>query len=175
MGLPNVNKLMNIIYGLARAFPAITYIILMTDYLITMDINKPILAALLFSSGILNHVIKHYLMKPIMGDNKYDILGKGTRPKNAKNCGLFIDGKLSKTYGMPSGHSVNAAFFSTYYMLEVLNGMHVYKTYLLAMLMISTMFILYSRLKFRCHTIQQVILGGMLGMLLGNISYKFLN
>jgi membrane-associated phospholipid phosphatase len=39
-------------------------------------------------------------------------------------------------------------------------------------LLMITIFISYSRVKVNCHTIEQVILGGVLGIIFGFIFYK---
>ena len=121
-----------------------------------------ILVFLLSIDNGLNKVFKYICEKYIPFD--------GERPKNAKNCGCFIDlkniNKLATSYGMPSGHSENiffiASFFSNYLQSH-------FKSILLYTFACYGAFL---RVKFGCHTKQQVIVGGILGIILGTISYK---
>ena len=106
-----------------------------------------------------NHVLKEYLFKPIMGDKSFFLLGKGTRPLGAKNCKIFSDGTISKSYGMPSGHAQSISFF----LVNELTGDkdYVYKI----ILSIVSVFMIYSRVKLGCHTFQQVIVGSIMGII----------
>ena len=59
---------------------------------------------------LINIFLKNNIFKPLMGNKNFPILGKGTRPPGAKNCSYFSNGKIAKSYGMPSGHAQYAAF-----------------------------------------------------------------
>ena len=60
----------------------------------------------------INYFLKYVVFKPLMGDNSFPIIGKGTRPEGSMNCVEFRDDffnpaivpTLSKSYGFPSGH-----------------------------------------------------------------------
>ena len=128
----------------------------------------------LLSCDALNHLTKNYISKPLMGNKKFNILGTGTRPKGAKNCGVFKNNKIAKSYGMPSGHSQGAAIFSTILFLQV-NEMfldEIVKLSIQLFLILFTLSVMYSRIRYGCHTIQQTIIGGGLGVILGNIIWK---
>lgn len=105
----------------------------------------------------LNNIFKNDIAKPLMDKNKFTILGYGTRPKGAKNCGILSDGKLSKSYGMPSGHSQDAMYFATF---QFLNTTNIY--YKIFVIFIG-LWVMFSRVKLGCHTYQQVIIGGIIG------------
>ena len=102
-------------------------------------------------------------------DFMYDIT---RRPKGAKNCGCYIDlnniNKLSISHGMPSGHTQNIFFLTTFLTLYFKST---FKTLLLG---IIAFYGGYLRIKFGCHTIKQVIMGGLFGILLASISYFLL-
>ena len=122
----------------------------------------------------LNHIIKNNIAKPLMGNKKFPILGTGTRPKGAKNCGVFKNNKLAKSYGMPSGHSQGAAAFSTILFLQV-NEMFIdnlTKICIQIGLILFALSVMYSRIRYGCHTVQQTIIGGTMGILLGIIIWE---
>ena len=47
--------------------------------------------------------------------------GQGSRPVGATNCGTFafVSNPDALSFGMPSGHSQLAWFFSTYFILKI--------------------------------------------------------
>ena len=118
-----------------------------------------------FSNGF----FKNKIAKPIIGNKTLPILGSGKRPKGAKNCGVLKDGKLSKSYGMPSGHAQSAGFFMLFQLLNTNDFL--YKI-LIIFVSIWTML---SRVRLGCHTFQQIIIGGIIGAFIGyltNYIYK---
>lgn len=131
-------------------------------------------AALLLSEQF-NYILKYVILKPAMGDKKYPVIGKGTRPPGAVDCGLYRTGSKKKkcpstSYGMPSGHSQSALLFSTYKILELIKNKSTnpffYATYVLL-----AGFIPWSRVNAKVHTVQQTIIGGMIGGGLGYLLF----
>ena len=112
----------------------------------------------------INIFLKNNIFKPLMGNKNFPILGKGTRPPGAKNCSYFSNGKLAKSYGMPSGHAQSIAFFLTH----ELTYNH-YTTLQKILLIVLCIYMIYSRVKLGCHTSQQVIVGSILGYFFSNI------
>ena len=102
-----------------------------------------------------------------------NILGNGERPKNAINCGCFIDplnpSQKATSYGLPSGHSEIlfsiASFLSLYFN-------NFYKTNILFLL---ASYGAYTRITMGCHSLNQVVLGGFIGILFGYLYYFFIN
>ena len=78
------------------------------------------------------------------------------RPNTEKHC---ID-----KYGMPSGHS-QLAFFCFFYFANKNNFLET-----LIMLLLS-IYISYTRVILQCHTVNQVLVGSVIGSFLG-IYYK---
>jgi len=128
----------------------------------------------LISCDALNHIMKYKIVKPLMGNKKYNIIGIGTRPKGAKNCGVFKNNKIANSYGMPSGHSQSAAIFSTILFLQTneifMNEMT--KVFIQIGLVVFALSVMYSRVRYGCHTVQQTIIGGSLGVVLGFIIWE---
>ena len=103
-----------------------------------------------------------------MNKNEFPILGKGTRPKGAQDCDFInLDNRIS--YGMPSGHSQISALFGTFMILMIINGRYSDKLKIIKCLFIFvlTMTIMISRIHFKCHTFQQVAVGGIIGIVIG--------
>ena len=75
---------------------------------------------------------------------------------------------------MPSGHAQNAVFFSTYTILNLLDNKEIIfvKYFGVVLFIYVALFIMYSRIYLRCHTVQQVIVGGLIGAILGTLYYK---
>ena len=98
-------------------------------------------------SEVLNMFLKQCVFKPMMGDKTYPIIGSGTRP----NSNL-------KTFGMPSGHAQAVAFLVTHQYMK--GNKHWPVTFLLSLE------VCYSRIVRGHHTIQQIIVGYITGILL---------
>ena len=113
--------------------------------------------------GLKYNLVK--IMKPY--NHQLPLLGKFCRP---------LDTKCEKTtvfnYGMPSGHSQIASFIpAIYYFLykdfdTFSNGKFI------TMVSIG-FFIMTTRYTSKMHTIQQIIMGGLTGILIGYIFSKF--
>lgn len=127
----------------------------------------------LFLNCRLNNIFKYLICKPIFGDYIFGYLGK--RPKGAKFCGYFINYNedLSKSYGMPSGHSQSTCFFLSYLIYKTLEGntLFLYKFLTISLFTCISLAVMYSRIHFNCHTLLQVIVGGLIGFILGKIYY----
>ena len=99
---------------------------------------------------------------------KYFIIGKASpRPQGAKNCNLLCnDGNQSGQPGMPSGHSSEVAFFSGYYYQQTTNP------FIRGALILYAGLIMVSRYIKRCHTINQIVVGALLGLGLSFIAVR---
>ena len=91
---------------------------------------------------------------------KYNFIGTvSPRPKGAKDCNLFCnDGKQDGRPGMPSSHSAEAAFFSSFYFNQTTNPV------IKAGLVVYPILVMLSRYLKNCHTVNQVSAGAILGM-----------
>jgi membrane-associated phospholipid phosphatase len=90
---------------------------------------------------------------------KYFFIGNASpRPKGAMNCDLLCkDGNQEGRPGMPSSHSAIAVFFSSFYFLQT-NSPIIHW-----LLVIYAGLVVISRLVKRCHTVAQVLVGGLMG------------
>lgn len=114
------------------------------------------------------------------------IIGQGTRPLGAHSCSSFISSPLIPTtsFGMPSGHSQLAWFFSVYACLNIIynHNMNLIewtknkKILSCIALILLSITISYSRVSIEgCHTTGQVIVGGLLGILIAILSFYIKN
>ncbi len=94
------------------------------------------------------------------------------------NCGAFINGKKSTSYGMPSGHSQFASLLTTYIVLNLLNATNrkfpkhdILRGMFVVGAVIMGVSVCLSRVIFGCHTQQQVLIGAFIGMILGTWFY----
>ena len=144
--------------------------------------------AYLFFGGALGSDVLNVLLKKLVyplcrsGFYPKELLGTCDRPNPNVKCSSFklphfldsiIEGDGT---GMPSGHAQFAAFTAVYW-LRYLNYYmkHDPKTLWLSLgLVIYAFFVPYSRVALSdCHTVQQVIVGGLIGALIGWIFYEF--
>ena len=165
--------------GIFRAYPIITAFSSLIGYFSSGNIDLLMLLVALLINDLINAFLKYKICAPLMGNNKWSIFGYGTRPKGAKHCGTFIkpgsNGIPKGSYGMPSGHTQFAGVFSTIGSLKLYNSNYEFYIkvfgYLCFISFISMM--AHSRVFIKCHTIQQTIMGGLIGIFIGYKSYKY--
>lgn len=108
-------------------------------------------------SSLLNFVIKGIV--------------KQSRPK--EDLDIFNPEKkhspriASDIYGMPSGHSQHV-FLSTTYIYLVLKNINLTLFYF-----VFSLLTLVQRVRYRNHTIKQVVVGGFVGVLLAYVAYMY--
>ena len=115
-----------------------------------------------------------------IGRESIPLLGLGRRPDNAKYCNAFITESnlngVSNSYGMPSGHALIAGMTFTFWLQYIREHTKDEKLrrrqYVLLALICGAVII--SRFYLGCHTIQQSILGALIGGGLGFVGYKYL-
>ena len=165
-----------VILGFARAYPLIIISSILLSYFLTSNTDLLLLGIFLSINDIINHYLKTLIFKPLIGGKNLPFLGLGKRPVGAKNCGIFkkCPAEIATSYGMPSGHSQNAVFFSTYVILTLINSNFIYaiKVYGIVLFIFLALGIMYSRVYLKCHTVQQVIAGGLIGGILGALYFK---
>ena len=177
---------------LARYSP-ILYFYALLLYCIIQPSYSSLYLFISFNIIIISNILLKYISKSIyllFNIETIPLLGIGKRPANATSCGTYLDGLLSTTYGMPSGHSQIAWSVAIYFILKMIkkwynNDKDNKPITILGYiwLILSCIFILgiatyisYSRVYIEgCHTIQQVIIGGILGSIMGFLVFFFEN
>ena len=93
---------------------------------------------------------------------KVDVVKQASpRLKGARDCDLMcMDGNQEGKPGMPSGHSSAAAFFSAFYYQQTTNP------WIKAALVLYVMIMMVSRYLKRCHSVSQIAVGGLIGLLM---------
>lgn len=170
-----------------RGFPIYLPIIFITLYFNTKLKYYLNISFGVFIIGLFIPIIKNIFIKPLnnilysytnLNNYSIPIIGTLSRPIGAKNANFFYYGENNYSYsmGMPSGHSMGAAFISTYTYLYLINKYNYDKTKkntLYNFLILFTLYTMYSRIYiFKVHTIQQTVIGAYLGYLLGIYYYK---
>ena len=194
----NNEKRNQLIPTIARTSPVLFIILLLINCIVSPSVNSFYLFIVYILVNLSNWFIKNAIVKPIYkltGKAKLPILGIGARPYGASSCHFTLDGKPATTFGMPSGHSQLAWFISTYILCKIISNwknndndtsssketvLTIFSYLWIIASSIITLsiafYISYSRVYIEgCHTKQQVILGGILGVACGFITYYFEN
>lgn len=179
----------NIFWSSIRATPYAYFIYGLFNLLNnTSYTNIYYLSAYIFvfiSNGIFKHTSK-FIYNTLDTDYIFPI-GQGSRPTNCTNSGTFllVSNPESKSYGMPSGHSQLAWFFSTYIILDILLdskeltddtirniNIDTSKSIRILLLIILALTVGYSRVYIDgCHTLGQVSVGGIIGIVFAFLAY----
>ena len=171
---------MNLFISLLRAAPALVFSISLILFIITRIDIYLLLSIVITVGETINTVLKHYVFKPIMKNKYWPILGYGTRPKNSKNSAQF--GNINTppykgSYGMPSGHSQTTVTFAVFLIMTLLDYHSNISDSLLylyiSLIVVYSILVLWSRIYLKCHTIQQVIIGSTIGIILGYYGYIY--
>lgn len=194
----NNEKRSQLIPTLSRTSPVLFIILLLINCIVSPSVNSFYLFIVYILVNLSNWFIKNAIVKPIYkltGKAKLPILGIGARPYGASSCHFTLDGKPATTFGMPSGHSQLAWFISTYILCKIISNwknndnntssaketvLTIFSYLWIIASSIITLsiafYISYSRVYIEgCHTKQQVIFGGILGVACGFTTYYFEN
>jgi len=131
-----------------------------------------------FFKNIIAYPIGVYLTNIFKTDD-IPIIGRFKRPIGATNTGCYYISKdnLSTTEGMPSGHSMLIAFvcvFLYYYIIDFYNIKKQHKIYILFIFLFITIYMMYTRVLMNAHTIQQTIVGSLIGYVLAYYYYIYI-
>ncbi len=185
---PNLNintngKTFKLALLLAQTTPRFILIYAFIYGLITYNLYFIIFSILAFINLIGNSLLKEIfkIIYNLLKTNKLPILGTQNRPPGAYNCGTVPSNKLATSSGMPSGHSQNIWFFFSFMLLYILQQFNYKKNkttkdkiiigITILLLLIISIFVSYSRVYNGCHTTQQVIFGGLFGLLFGSLAF----
>lgn len=131
-------------------------------------------------NSYLNQYLKNYVCKPIfklVGDY-IPLLGQGTRPNGAVDCGYFTScpNIKSSSFGFPSGHSQFAGLYSGFMIRDILsespdftfNSLPNTKKVNVVLYSLYILVMMFSRVYIQgCHTVGQTIFGALIGISLG--------
>ena len=114
-------------------------------------------------SAILNVILKDILKCPRPSENIKEF---NLALKNGRRF-VFKNGIPHDIFGMPSGHSQSTMFITTYIFLTLKNKKFALIFFLLSLL------IMYQRIKDNHHTLLQVVVGAIVGVVCGYLFYYF--
>ncbi len=189
--MKNMNNRINLLPTLARISPVL--FLLATFF--NMLLQPSLQSIYLFSAYIIlvfsNWIAKNIFVKPlykILDKTKLPILGIGNRPSGANSCQFTLDNIKSISFGMPSGHSQIAWAVATYLILKIhmdkliyiktisKESNYIWEYSVSIFLAFVAGCISFSRVYIDgCHTLEQVIVGGILGIVSGYIIYYIEN
>ena len=194
-------KRLQTIPTLARTSPVSLTLIMILYSMMLPGFNSFYLLILVLLTTVFNAFLKYAVMKPLYkwtGGNDLFLLGSGSRPSGAMSCQFAIDGKRATSFGMPSGHSQIAWTIGTYLICQLVHRFignvnqnskqgndnttasiildNIWIFISIVVILGACTFVSYSRVYIEgCHTIQQVSVGGIVGVVLGFLAFYFEN
>lgn len=139
---------------------SVIYLYILPFILYVFTGNQMHFRAFLGISGttILSETLKYFFIR-----------NTSPRPKGARDCDLLCtDGNQEGKPGMPSSHSATVAFFSGFYIQQTDNIL------IKVLLIIYSGLVMLSRYIKRCHTLNQIIVGTLLGVSLSWFTVRHL-
>lgn len=180
----------HIFWQILRLMPILIVFYCSVNFVINPSEASLFLLVIIIYDKILNASLKaisEYIYDLVDKESIF-IIGRGKRPLGAANtsCLLRYPEKESVSYGMPSGHSQQAWLFATYLILSIYNKhitlfknsieLNTYIKYInIAVIIVIATLVSISRVLEKCHTIQQVIIGGIIGSSVGYFTYYISN
>ena len=178
--------LYNYILDICKYIPSMIIISSLSFGIIFNNIRGFIFFGLCICCNIINVLLKTFIFKPLyykIGNKNIPILGRGDRPRGHPKLDMlenYYNNSIS--FGMPSGHSQLMSFVSTFWIIQILynktqckyinyHKLKLHDNISIIYLILITFVVMYSRYTHRYHTIQQVILGGIIGCCLGVLSF----
>lgn len=168
---------------LAKFVPILIILASFSFGLMFFNIKGLIFAGLALLCNIINFFFKNYFFKPIyysMQRSSLPLLGLGERPHDHPRLDM-LENYYSEavSFGMPSGHSQSVLFFATFWIMYILiefkdkksNNDIIYKCSSIIYLMIVSIVVMYNRYYYRYHTIEQIMVGGVIGIGLGVLAF----
>ena len=155
----------------ARQFPSIANVTTLITMIIWQKKEFYVLFWLMIFSEVSNKVFKK-IAKYFMGKKKYPIIGYGLRPNIAKS-GPYKTKR--HTYGMPSGHSEISACFASFLILFTYfekKYSFIKQFIIIVSLLFTNIYVMFSRVYEKWHTVQQTIIGSVIGYILVYIAYS---
>ena len=171
MNITNKQEVITIIKGFVRAYPLyFSVLAIILGGIFKLNILLYLILLISISSTVNSKVTK-----PIVFDvfKKLNMKSVSARPSGATNCSFFIDEFnpkiVSNSYGMPSGHSLESMTISVFLIMYIHKhhtaGLRKYA--LIIIILLIGLGVCISRVTLGCHTILQIIIGGLLGSVIG--------
>ena len=183
-----MDKRNKVIPTLSRISPVLFFIGILLNCILYPSYESFYLFIIYFIVSISNHTFKEIskIIYNLLNTKSLSVLGSGSRPPNANSCAFILDNSTATSYGMPSGHSQTAWTFATYFLLKIIKNWYnkynnnknisiidyIWLVVSCILIFSSAIYISYSRVYIEgCHTLQQVIVGGFIGIVSGFLIY----
>jgi membrane-associated phospholipid phosphatase len=183
-----MDKRNKVIPTLSRISPVLFFIVILLNCILYPSYESFYLFIIYFIVSISNHTFKEIskIIYNLLNTKSLSVLGSGSRPPNANSCAFILDNSIATSYGMPSGHSQTAWTFATYFLLKIIKNWYnkynnnknitiidyIWLVVSCILIFSSAIYISYSRVYIEgCHTLQQVIVGGFIGIVSGFLIY----
>lgn len=182
----------SLFWSFFRAFPFFYLIFLfITGFSIPNEKYNLYEAYFYIFTEIINASLKSIFQKIYQNFDILDLpfIGRGLRPIGANNCGFFLNSNIdiSKTFGMPSGHSQFAWTFASISILKIIHENsniinknrnktnNINKIFRITFIILFASLSSYARVSVEnCHTTGQVIVGALFGIILGYVGFNLL-
>ena len=129
-----------------------------------------LMVALIFGNIVLNMVTKAYLIKVGAAFNhKLPLFGSLCRPIDTECKGVTMMG-----YGTPSGHSQIVSFVAAFYYFYYKDKEAEFSQSYLFVLATIALFVMYTRHTSKMHSLPQIVLGSLTGVVLAFVTAKVL-
>ena len=192
----------NLWLNINKAFPIYVILLSALESIIFIDIRGFLFLCGGILSELINIFLKYSIFKPLyhsFGTFKnrgyyLPLFGRGDRPVEARHCNWFdncteCNNDLPlNSFGMPSGHSQFIMYCATFLVLYLyftyvhkksiggimtkISRIHTFFYPISIFIAILSILAVYTRIILKCHTIQQVIIGSLIGIKFG-ILYFF--
>ena len=167
----DINSPYSIFNNFARAFPFSSSI-----YALFFGIIFQNFELIFYCVGHIFNNFSNKIFKQLFFNLDISFFGNVRRPfKNMIHmANNFYDPKYKGHFrGMPSGHAQTSGFFAIYFLCYLYNKIVKYKYLIVTLLILVTIYICYTRVNiFKVHTINQVILGYVIGLYLGYLWFS---
>jgi len=190
-----LSKRNELIPTVSRSSPFLVLLGAFIYCIVSPSYNSFYLLALVMINSSFNFFMKNAVMKPLYklsGKRDIFLFGLGYRPTGATSCSLHLDGKPSTSFGMPSGHSQMIWMIGTFILCKIIrklldklnsndnstaleNSMfYIWIGISIVSILTSMFYVSYSRVYIEgCHTLQQIIMGGFIGAVIGFLGYYY--
>ena len=191
------NKRSELFPTLSRTSPVLFFLIIVLNCILNPSYESFYLFIIYFAVIISNNIFKLFtkFIYYLFNTKTLYILGSGARPPNANSCTFTLDNTIATSFGMPSGHSQTAWVVASYLIFKIITNFYnknnnknnnnnknttlynyIWLIVSCIIILSSAIYISYSRVYIEgCHTIQQVIIGGLIGIAVGYLIYYFEN
>lgn len=176
MNFTRQKEITPLIRGVFRSYPLMfTIISIIIATVFKLNSLLFLIILILVSSLFNKFVSKNVLFKLFEVLNLKHI---AARPEGCKNSSNFVNefspNKLSTTYGMPSGHSVESMLISVFLVMYILKNHEksMKRNILIILVLLIGMSVCISRVVLGCHTFLQIIIGGIIGSVIGLYGFK---